>query len=81
MVFCGGVAQVVFQLSIAAPLFWAGRDIADREAPRATALARVCAPISSAPALGLLQVYYPETFLPPEFSSLSLRLNPRSFRG
>ena len=29
-------------------------------------------------ALGLLQVYYPDTFLPPEFSTLGREMNPET---
>jgi hypothetical protein len=69
-----GVAQVVFQLSIAAPIFWTARMwlTADR-------LERVLLLVFGAnflgAAVGLLQVYYPDTFMPPEFSRLALRMN------
>src|SRR5215203_4004495 len=70
-----GVAQVVFQLSIAAPLFWASRLRLDR--PRLDWLLWLIFVSNAASAvLGLLQVYYPDTFMPPEFSAQALAMNP-----
>lgn len=70
-----GIAQVVFQLSIAAPIFWAVSVWTPR-----TRLERliwlVFAAYFASAAVGLLQVYYPETFSPPELSSLGLKMNP-----
>jgi hypothetical protein len=70
-----GIAQVVFQLSIAAPMFWVGR-FAWSEA-RLARLVRIIflASLASA-AIGVLQVMWPDWFLPPEFSTLARRLNP-----
>lgn len=70
-----GVAQVVFQLSIAAPLYWASRLRLDR--PRLDWLLWLIFVSNAASAvLGLLQVYYPDTFMPPEFSAQALAMNP-----
>ena len=70
-----GVAQIVFQVSIAAPIFWMARAVrSDRRVMRMVWLLFAASFVSSA--LGILQVYYPNTFLPPEFSSLGLEQNP-----
>jgi hypothetical protein len=70
-----GVAQIVFQISIAAPIFWMARAVrSDARVLRMVWLLFAASFISSA--LGILQVYYPNTFLPPEFSSLGLEKNP-----
>jgi hypothetical protein len=69
-----GAAQVVFQLSIAAPVFWTARSWVTAERLERVILLVFGANFLSA-GLGLLQVYYPQTFMPPEFSRLALRLN------
>jgi len=70
-----GVAQIVFQISIAAPIFWMARAVrSDRRVLRMVWLLFGASFLSSA--LGILQVYYPNTFLPPEFSTLGRELNP-----
>jgi hypothetical protein len=70
-----GVAQVVFQLAIAAPVFWTARSwITSHRLERLILLVFAAHFVSAL--LGLLQVYYPATFLPPEFSSLAFKLNP-----
>ena len=70
-----GIAQVVFQLSIAAPIFWAASIWTSR--PRLERLVwLVFAAYFASAGVGLLQVYYPETFSPPELTSLGIRLNP-----
>lgn len=70
-----GVAQIVFQLSIAAPLFWAARLRLDQS--RLNWLLWLMFSFNAASAvLGLLQVYYPDTFMPPEFSAQALAINP-----
>jgi hypothetical protein len=70
-----GIAQVVFQLAIAAPVFWTSRSwITSQRLERLILLVFVAHFVSAV--LGLLQVYYPATFLPPEFSSLAFKLNP-----
>ena len=70
-----GIAQIVFQLSLAAPIFWAVRVWMTPERLERLIWLVFAAHFCSA-GLGLLQVYYPDTFLPPEFSSLGLKLNP-----
>ncbi len=70
-----GVAQIVFQLALAAPIFWAVRVWLTAERLERLIFLVFAAHFFSA-GLGLLQVYYPDTFLPPEFSSLGLKLNP-----
>lgn len=70
-----GTAQMVFQLAIAAPIFWAGGMwITERRLERLIWLIFAANLVSAI--LGLLQVYYPDRFLPPEFSTLARRLNP-----
>ena len=78
--FSAGVAQVIFQLSIAAPMFWAARLSINEERLQRLLWLVFAANFVSA-SIGLLQVYYPGTFLPPEFSSLSLKLNPNFLQG
>jgi hypothetical protein len=69
-----GVAQCVFQLSIAAPLFWAHKAV--RSALRLERLIVLVFVLNAASAaVGVLQVYFPEQFMPAEFNSLGLRLN------
>ena len=70
-----GVAQIVFQVSIAAPIFWMARAVrTDTRVMRMVWLLFAASFLSSA--LGILQVYYPDTFLPPEFSTLARERNP-----
>ncbi|HEX7956244.1 MAG TPA: hypothetical protein VF508_04830, partial [Pyrinomonadaceae bacterium] len=70
-----GVAQVVFQLSIAAPVYWASRLRLDRR--RLNWILWLMFAFNAASAvLGLLQVYYPDTYMPPEFSAQALAMNP-----
>jgi hypothetical protein len=70
-----GIGQIVFQISIAAPAFWMARAVRTEE--RLTVLLWVLFASSFvASAVGILQVYFPETFLPPEFSVLARTLNP-----
>lgn len=73
--FAAGVAQVVFQLSIVAPALWMTRAVRS-EAKLARLLWIVFASSALSSVMGLLQVYYPEQFLPPEFSALGRELNP-----
>jgi hypothetical protein len=75
-----GIAQVVFQLAIAAPVFWTSRSsINERRLERLIILVFAANFVSAL--LGLLQVYYPAIFLPPEFSSLAFKLNPEFLGG
>jgi hypothetical protein len=69
-----GTAQIVFQLSIAAPVFWTARHWLTAERLERVLLLVFGANFLSA-AIGLLQVYYPQTFMPPEFSRLALSMN------
>ena len=71
--FMSGIAQIVFQLSIAAPVFWTAYNWVTAERLERVLLLVFGANFLGA-LLGLLQVYYPETFMPPEFSRLALRL-------
>jgi hypothetical protein len=73
----GGIAQCLLQLSIAASVFWVPTVV--RTGARLNRLVWVfflAAALNSA--VGALQVYYPETFMPAEFSSLALALNPEA---
>jgi hypothetical protein len=63
-----GCAQLVFQLSILAPVFWAGGLV--REPARLERLLALTFLANAASCVvGLLQVFDPERFLPAEFSS------------
>ena len=73
--FQAGLAQCAFQLSIAAPLFWMGKVVRTQaRLIRLVWLIFLANALSSG--IGLIQVHYPEYFMPPEFSSLALTLNP-----
>ncbi len=65
-VLAAGAAQIVFQLAIVAPLFWAGAMVRDAERLRRLVWALLLANALSA-GVGLLQVYYPQ-FLPAQYS-------------
>ena len=69
-----GIAQVVFQICISAPVFWMARSVRSEAQIR-----RVVWILFGASALGsvvgILQVYFPERFLPPEFSVVARSLN------
>ena len=70
-----GLAQVVFQASIAAPAFWMARAVrSQRQIERLLWVVFVSSALGAV--LGVLQVYFPERFLPPEFSVLARSLNP-----
>ena len=70
-----GIAQIVFQISIAAPAFWVACIVRSKARFLRILWVIFGASLISA-AVGVLQVYYPELFLPPEFSALALRINP-----
>ena len=70
-----GLAQIVFQISIAAPMFWAAQSVRSPERLARLLWVIFAASFVSA-AIGVLQVYYPDVFLPPEFSALARSLNP-----
>jgi len=70
-----GGAQIVFQAAIAAPALWMARAVHDER--RLSGLVLVLFASSTlAATVGVLQVYFPQRFLPPEFSVLALDLNP-----
>lgn len=69
-----GIAQCVFQATIAAPMFWGWKAV-DSAAQLRRLLVIVFVFNTLGAALGVLQVYFPNTFMPPEFSSLGSRLN------
>ena len=70
-----GLAQIVFQLSILAPALWMTRAVrTEKRLARMLWILFASSAISSL--VGVLQVYYPERFLPPEFSALGLEMNP-----
>jgi hypothetical protein len=70
-----GAAQIVFQIFIAAPVFWMSRSVRGEAQMRRLVWVIFGASAAGA-ALGILQVYFPERFLPPEFSVLARSLNP-----
>jgi hypothetical protein len=70
-----GSAQVVFQLCIAAPAFWMGRAVRSETQIRRVVWVFFTASAMGA-VLGVLQVYFPDRFMPPEFSVLARSLNP-----
>ena len=70
-----GLAQVVFQVCIAAPAFWMARSVRS-ESQLQRVVWMVFAASALGAVLGVLQVYFPERLLPPEFSVLARSLNP-----
>jgi hypothetical protein len=69
-----GLAQCIFQLSIAAPLFFAHKAVRSAAlVERLLVLIFVLNALSAG--LGVLQVYYPERFMPSEFNSLGFQMN------
>lgn len=75
--FPAGLAQCLFQVTIAAPIFWAADEV--RDPARLNRVLWLIFLTNAASALvGLLQVYYPSTFMPPAFSSLALSMNPEA---
>jgi hypothetical protein len=77
--FPAGVAQFVFQLSIAAPILWVSTQVKSRE--RLERILKLLFFSSAASAtVGLAQVFYPRIFMP-EFSSLALSMNPEAVRS
>ena len=63
-----GIAQCVFQLSIAAPLFWAYKSVDAPEQLERLLVFVFLANLASA-GLGILQVLLPDRFMPPQFST------------
>lgn len=69
-----GIAQCVFQATIAAPMFWGWKAVLSPERlKRLLWIAFLCNTLGSV--LGVLQVYYPDRFMPPQFSTLGTKLN------
>ena len=63
-----GLAQCIFQLSIAAPMFWMYRAV--RSPKRLESLIGLILVMNFLSAgVGVLQVYYPRQFMPPQISS------------
>jgi hypothetical protein len=70
-----GAAQIVFQICISAPAFWMARSIrSETQIRRVVWVVFLASAIGSA--VGVLQVYFPQRFMPPEFSMLARSLNP-----
>jgi hypothetical protein len=69
-----GLAQVTMQACVAAPLLWVARLVrSPRDFERMMVVVIACNAINAV--VGLLQVYYPDTFLPPEFNRTALGLD------
>ena len=72
--FMAGVAQCVFQLMIAAPVFWAWKAVRTEE--HLLKIVRLVFLLNVLSAgVGALQVYVPDVFLPPQFSALGMQLS------
>ncbi len=69
-----GVAQCIFQATIAAPMFWGWKAV-DSAAQLRRLLVITFVFNTIGAALGVLQVYFPKQFMPPELSSLGSRMN------
>ncbi len=69
-----GVAQCLFQVAITAPLFWAHKVIRSPQQLQRMLMLIFVLNLTSA-SLGVLQVYFPDRFMPPQFNSLGLQLN------
>ena len=75
-----GLAQIVLQISIAAPAWWAAaQPVGKRRLERFLTLVFIANAASAA--IGLLQIYYPDRFMPPEFSREAMRANPELLRA
>jgi hypothetical protein len=70
-----GIGQGALQVAIAAPALWAGSVVHSRARFERVLWLVFAASLLSA-GLGVLQTYYPDQFLPPEFSSLAREMNP-----
>jgi hypothetical protein len=72
--FMAGVAQCLFQVMIAAPVFWAWKAVRTEE--RLLKVVRLVFLLNVLSAgIGTLQVYFPDVFLPPQFSALGMQLS------
>jgi hypothetical protein len=69
----GGLGQILFQLSIVAPLFWMGGHAIDANRLHRLLVLIFLANAASA-VVGLLQFLYPDRFMPPEFSASITRV-------
>lgn len=69
-----GIAQWLFQLAIAAPLFWACGAVRSRRQIARALLVIFLLNCASA-GLGILQVYFPDRMMPAQLNSLGLQLN------
>jgi hypothetical protein len=68
------VAQCVFQFTIAAPVFWAWKAVRDQQ--HLLKIVRLVFLLNVLSAgVGALQVYLPDVFLPPQFSTLGMQLS------
>lgn len=72
--FGAGIGQCIFQLSIAAPLFWAHKTVRTPQHLGHLIVLVFIMNLASA-GLGILQVYFPDRFMPPQFSLVGLQLN------
>jgi hypothetical protein len=72
--FLAGAGQIVFQACIAAPAFWMARAVRG-EGQMRRILWVLFAGSAAGAVIGVLQVYFPATFLPPQFSALGQSLN------
>jgi hypothetical protein len=74
--FRAGLAQCLFQFSIAAPVFWAGKVVREaRFLNRLLWLTFVANAVNAV--VGLLQIYFPAYLMPPEFSAVAHSMNQR----
>jgi hypothetical protein len=70
-----GSAQIVFQICISAPVFWMAKAVrTDARLQRVLWVFFIASALGAT--VGVLQVYFPKQFLPPEFSALAQSLNP-----
>jgi hypothetical protein len=70
-----GIGQVIFQATIVAPVFWMARAVRSQQRLERIVWVLFAASLLGS-VVGILQVYYPERFLPREFSALAQSLNP-----
>jgi hypothetical protein len=69
-----GIAQCVFQFTIAAPMFWGWKAITSPD--RLKRLLWMAFAFNTLGAvLGVLQVYFPDRFMPSQFSSQGMKMN------
>ena len=78
-VFPAGIAQLLFQLTISAPVLWVASQVETKEKLERILWILFLANGASA-LLGLAQVFYPKTLMP-QFSSLALSMNPEIVRS